>query len=141
MKRMIRIVALLMAALMAVTSCQAPDSGSQLAGETVDVSFMGPSARTITTDDGLVQTVATSDLWFEYKAEWKSSGEIPNTAKNGWTRLSGRGLSSTIKLHRGTWELSLRAFVNESDVGTEGKCILSGTREVEIGTKDRKSVV
>ena len=136
MKRMIRIVALLMAALMAVTSCQAPDSGSQLAGETVDVSFMGPSARTITTDDGLVQTVATSDLWFEYKAVWKGEGDAPSTATTGWTSLSGPGLSSTIKLHRGTWNLSLRAFVNRSDVGTEGKFILSGTREVEIGTNN-----
>ena len=71
MKRMIRIVALLMAALIAVTSCQAPDSGSQLPDGTVDVSFAGPSARTITTDDGLVQTGATSDLWFQYKAVWQ----------------------------------------------------------------------
>ena len=83
MKRIIRIVALLLATLMAITSCQAPDSGSQLTDGTVDVSFMGPSARTITTDDGLVQTIATSDLWFEYKAEWKGSGEIPTTATNG----------------------------------------------------------
>ena len=137
MKRMIRMVALLMAALMVVTSCQAPDSGSQLTGETVDVSFMGPSARTITTDDGLVQTVATSALWFQYKAEWQGSGDPPNTVKNEWTSLDGPGLSGTVKLHRGIWNLSLRAFVNQSDVGTEGKCILSGTREgVEIGANN-----
>ena len=96
MRHIVRIVALLMAALIMVTSCQAPDSSRQLTDETVNVSFAGPSARTITTDDGLVQTVATSDLWFEYKAEWKGSGEIPTTAKNGWTRLSGRGLAETI---------------------------------------------
>ena len=68
MRHIVRIVALLMAALMEVTSCQAPDSSNQLTDGTVDVSFVGPSARTITTDDGLVQTVATSDLWFQYKA-------------------------------------------------------------------------
>ena len=137
MKRMIRIVALLMAALMMITSCQAPDSGSQLTSETVDVSFAGPSARTITTDDGLVQTVATSDLWFEYKAEWIGSGEVPNTAKNEWTRLSERGLTETVKLHRGTWKLSLRAFVNENDLGDDGKFILSGTLpSVEIGANN-----
>ena len=137
MRHIVRIVALLMAALMVVTSCQAPDSSSQLTDGTVDVSFAGPSARTITTDDGLVQTVATSDLWFEYKAEWKGSGEIPTTAKNGWTRLSGRGLAGTIKLHRGTWGLSLRAFVNENDIGDDGKFILSGTLpSVEIGANN-----
>ena len=137
MRHIVRIVALLMAALIMVTSCQAPDSSSQLTDETVNVSFAGPSARTITTDDGLVQTVATSDLWFEYKAEWKGSGEIPTTAKNGWTRLSGRGLAETIKLHRGTWGLSLRAFVNENDIGDDGKFILSGTLpSVEIGANN-----
>ena len=137
MKRIIRIVALLMAALMAVTSCQAPDSGSQLTSETVDVSFAGPSARTITTDDGLVQTVATSDLWFQYKAEWQGGGDPPNTAKTEWTRLDGPGLTGTVKLHRGIWNLSLRAFVNQSDVGTEGKCILSGSLpRVEIGANN-----
>ena len=137
MKHMIRIVALLMAALMMVTSCQAPDSGSQLTDGTVDVSFAGPSARTITTDDGLVQTVATSDLWFQYKAEWQGSGEVPTTAKNEWTRLSGRGLTGTIKLHRGTWNLSLRAFVNETAVGEDDKFILSGTLpRVEIGANN-----
>ena len=137
MKRMIRIVALLMAALMVFTSCQAPDSGSQLASETVDVSFAGPSARTITTDDGLVQTVATSNLYFQYKAIWKGEGDAPSTAKTGWTSLDGRGLSSTIKLHRGTWELSLRAFVNESEVGEDDKFILSGTLpRVEIGANN-----
>ena len=137
MKRMFRIIALLMAALIAVTSCQAPDSGSQLTDGTVDVSFAGPSARSITTDDGLVQTIATSDLWFEYKAEWKGSGEIPTTATNGWTRLPGPGLSSTVKLHRGRWNLSLRAFVNQSDVNNDSKFILSGTKEgVEIGTNN-----
>ena len=112
MKRMFRFIALLMAALIVVTSCQAPDSGSQMADGTVDVSFAGPSARTITTDDGLVQTVATSNLYFEYKAVWQGSGDPPSTATNEWTSLSGPGLSSTVKLHRGTWELSLRAFVN-----------------------------
>ena len=137
MKRMIRIVALLLATLMAITSCQAPDSGSQLASETVDVSFAGPSARTITSDDGLVQTIPTSDLWFEYKAEWIGSGEIPTTATNGWTSLPGPGLSSTVKLHRGTWDLSLRAFVNQSDVNNDSKFILSGTLpSVEIGTNN-----
>ena len=137
MKRMFRFIALLMAALMVVTSCQAPDSGSQLTSETVDVSFAGPSARTITTDDGLVQTVATSDLWFQYKAVWQGSGDPPSTAKNQWTSLDGRGLSSTIKLHRGTWELSLRAFVNESEVGEDDKFILSGTLpRVEIGANN-----
>ena len=137
MKRMIRIVALLMATLIVVTSCQAPDSGSQLASETVDVSFAGPSARTITTDDGLVQTVATSALWFQYKAVWKGEGDAPSTATTGWTSLSGPGLSSTIKLHRGTWELSLRAFVNESEVGEDDKFILSGTLpRVEIGANN-----
>ena len=127
MKRIIRIVALLIVALMAVTSCQAPDSGNQLASETVDVSFAGPSARTITTDDGLVQTVATSDLWFQYKAVWQGSGDPPSTAKNGWTNLGGPGLTETVKLHRGTWDLSLRAFVNKSEVGEDDKFILSGT--------------
>ena len=137
MKRMFKIIALLMAALMAVTSCQAPDSGSQLADGTVDVSFAGPSARTITTDDGLVQTVATSNLYFQYKAIWKGEGDAPSTAKTGWTSLSGRGLSSTIKLHRGTWELSLRAFVNQSDVDSDDKFILSGTvPRVEIGANN-----
>ena len=137
MRHIVRIAALLMAALMLVTSCQAPDSGSQLTDGTVDVSFAGPSARSITTDDGLVQTIATSDLWFEYKAEWKGSGEIPTTATNGWTRLSGRGLAGTIKLHRGTWGLSLRAFVNENDIGDDGKFILSGTLpSVEIGANN-----
>ena len=137
MKRIIRIVALLMVALMVVTSCQAPDSGSQLASEIVNVSFSGPSARTITTDDGLVQTVATSDLWFQYKAVWKGSGDPPSTATNGWIRLSGRGLAGTIKLHRGTWELSLRAFVNENDIGEDDKFILSGTLpRVEIGANN-----
>ena len=127
MKRMFRIIALLMAALMVVTSCQAPDSGSQLTSETVDVSFAGPSARTITTDDGLVQTVATSDLWFQYKAVWQGSDPSPSTAKNGWTNLGGPGLTETVKLHRGTWDLSLRAFVNKSEVGEDDKFILSGT--------------
>ena len=127
MKRMIRIVALLMAALIAVTSCQAPDSGSQLPDGTVDVSFAGPSARTITTDDGLVQTVATSDLWFQYKAVWQGEDPVPTTARNEWTSLDGPGLASTVKLHRGTWELSLRAFVNETEVGEDDKFILSGT--------------
>ena len=137
MKRMIRIMALLMAALMTVTSCQAPDSGSQLASETVDVSFAGPSARTITTDDGLVQTIPTSDLWFQYKAVWKGSGDPPSTATSGWTSLDGRGLTGTIKLHRGTWELSLRAFVNESDLDNDSKYILSGTLpRVEIGANN-----
>ena len=137
MKRMIRIVALLMAALMVMTSCQAPDSGSQLTSETVDVSFAGPSARTITTDDGLVQTVATSDLWFQYKAVWQGSDPSPSTAKNGWTNLGGPGLTETVKLHRGRWNLSLRAFVNQSDVDSDDKFILSGTREgVEIGTNN-----
>ena len=126
MKRMFRIIALLMAALIMVTSCQAPDTDSQLASETVDVSFAGPSARTITTDDGLVQTVATSDLWFQYKAVWQGSGDPPSTAKNAWTTL-GRGLSRPIALHRGTWDLSLRAYVNQTDVGDDGKFILSGT--------------
>ena len=134
MKRMFRIIALLMAALIAVTSCQAPDSDSQLTDGTVDVSFAGPSARTITTDDGLVQTVATSDLWFQYKAEWQGEDPVPFTAKPEWTSLPGPGLSSTVKLHRGTWELSLRAFVNESEVGEDDKFILSGTLpRVEIG--------
>lgn len=41
MRRMIRIVALLMAALMAVTTRQAPDSDSRMADGTVDVSFTG----------------------------------------------------------------------------------------------------
>ena len=127
MKRMFRIIALLMAALMVVTSCQAPDSGSQMADGTVDVSFAGPSARTITTDDGLVQTVATSDLWFQYKAVWQGEDPVPTTARNEWTSLDGPGLASTVKLHRGTWELSLRAFVNESEVGEDDKFILSGT--------------
>ena len=137
MKRMIRIVSLLMSALMVVTSCQAPDSDSQLTSETVDVSFAGPSARTITTDDGLVQTVATSDLWFQYKAVWKGSGDPPSTATSGWTSLDGRGLTGTIKLHRGTWELSLRAFVNESDLDNDSKYILSGTLpRVEIGANN-----
>ena len=137
MKRMIRIVALLMAALLAMTACQAPDSGSQLTSETVDVSFAGPSARTITTDDGLVQTVATSDLYFQYKAVWQGEDPVPTTARNEWTSLDGRGLSSTIKLHRGTWELSLRAFVNESEVGEDDKFILSGTLpRVEIGANN-----
>ena len=137
MKRMMRIIALLMAALMTVTSCQAPDSGSHLTDGTVDVSFAGPSARTITTDDGLVQTIPTSDLWFQYKAVWKGSGDPPSTATNGWIRLSGRGLTGTIKLHRGTWELSLRAFVNENDVGDDGKFILSGSLpRVEIGVNN-----
>ena len=137
MKRIIRIVALLIVALMAVSSCQAPDSGNQLASETVDVSFAGPSARTITTDDGLVQTVATSDLWFQYKAEWEGEGDAPTTARNKWTNLSGPGLSGTFKLHRGIWKLSLRAFVNKSDVGTDGRCILLGTvPDVNIGTNN-----
>ena len=137
MKRMIRIVVLLMAALIAVTSCQAPDSNSQLASETVDVSFAGPSARTITTDDGLVQTIPTSDLWFQYKAEWQGEGDAPTTARNEWTNLSGPGLSGTFKLHRGIWKMSLRAFVNRSDVGTDGRCILSGTVPgVNIGTSN-----
>ena len=137
MKRMIRIVALLMAALMMVTSCQAPDSGSQLTDGTVDVSFAGPSARTITTDDGLVQTVATSNLWFQYKAVWQGEDPVPTTARNEWTSLDGPGLASTVKLHRGTWNLSLRAFVNQSDVDSDDKFILSGTREgVEIGTNN-----
>ena len=137
MKRMIRIVALLMAALMVMTSCQAPDSGSQLTDEIVDVSFAGPSARTITTDDGVVQTVATSNLYFQYKAVWQGSGDPPSTATNEWTSLSGPGLSSTVKLHRGTWELSLRAFVNQSDVGEDDKFILSGTLpRVEIGANN-----
>ena len=127
MKRMFRIIALLMAALMVVTSCQAPDSGSQLTSETVDVSFAGPSARTITTDDGLVQTVATSDLWFQYKAVWQGEDPVPTTARNEWTSLDGPGLASTVKLHRGTWDLSLRAFVNKSEVGEDDKFILSGT--------------
>ena len=127
MKRMFRIIALLMAALMVVTSCQAPDSDSQLTSETVDVSFAGPSARTITTDDGLVQTVATSDLWFQYKAVWQGEDPVPTTARNEWTSLDGPGLASTVKLHRGTWELSLRAFVNETEVGEDDKFILSGT--------------
>ena len=137
MKRMIRIVALLMAALMTVTSCQAPASGSQLTSETVDVSFAGPSARTITTDDGLVQTVPTSDLWFQYKAVWKGSGDPPSTATSGWKSLDGQGLTGTVKLHRGTWELSLRAFVNESDLDNDSKYILSGTLpRVEIGANN-----
>ena len=137
MKRMIRIVSLLMSALMMVTSCQAPDSGSQLTSETVDVSFAGPSARTITTDDGLVQTVATSDLWFQYKAVWQGEDPVPTTARNEWTSLDGPGLASTVKLHRGSWNLSLRAFVNQSDVDSDDKFILSGTREgVEIGTNN-----
>ena len=137
MKRMIRIVALLMAALMVVTSCQAPDSGRQLTDGTVDVSFAGPSARTITTDDGLVQTVTTSNLWFQYKAVWEGSGEAPDTAKNAWTNLGGPGLTDTIKLHRGRWNLSLRAYVNQSDVGEDDKFILSGTKGgVEIGTNN-----
>ena len=137
MKRIIRIVALLIVALMAVTSCQAPDSGSQMASETVDVSFAGPSARTITTDYGLVQTVATSDLWFQYKAVWQGEDPVPSTATNEWTSLPGPGLSSTVKLHRGRWNLSLRAFVNQSDVNSDDKFILSGTREgVEIGTNN-----
>ena len=137
MKRMIKMVALLMAALMVVTSCQAPDSGSQLTSETVDVSFAGPSARTITTDDGLVQTIPTSDLWFQYKAVWQGEDPIPSTATNEWTSLPGPGLSSTVKLHRGRWNLSLRAFVNQSDVDSDDKFILSGTREgVEIGTNN-----
>ena len=137
MKRMFRIIALLMATLMAVTSCQAPDSGSRLTDGTVDVSFAGPSARTITTDDGLVQTVATSNLWFQYKAVWEGSGEAPDTAKNAWTNLGGPGLTDTIKLHRGRWNLSLRAYVNQSDVGEDDKFILSGTKGgVEIGTNN-----
>ena len=137
MKRMMRIIALLMATLMVVTSCQAPDSGNRLSDETVDVSFAGPSARTITTDDGLVQTVATSDLWFQYKAVWQGEGEIPYTAKNEWTSLNEKGLTSTVKLHRGTWELSLRAFVNESDLDNDSKYILSGTLpRVEIGANN-----
>ena len=137
MKRMFRIIALLMAALIAVTSCQAPDSDSQLTDGTVDVSFAGPSARTITTDDGLVQTVATSDLWFQYKAEWQGEDPVPFTAKPEWTSLPGPGLSSTVKLHRGRWNLSLRAFVNQSDVNNDSKFILSGTKEgVEIGTNN-----
>ena len=137
MKRIIRIVALLMAALMVVTSCQAPDSGSQLTDGIVDVSFAGPSARTITTDDGLVQTVATSNLWFQYKAVWEGSGEAPDTAKNAWTNLGGPGLTDTIKLHRGRWNLSLRAYVNQFDVGEDDKFILSGTKGgVEIGTNN-----
>ena len=127
MRHIFRIVALLMAALMVVTSCQAPDSGSQLPDGTVDVSFAGPSARTITTDDGLVQTVATSDLWFQYKAVWQGEDPVPTTARNEWTSLDGPGLASTVKLHRGTWELSLRAFVNETEVGEDDKFILSGT--------------
>ena len=127
MKRMFRIIALLMTALIAVTSCQAPDSGSQLTDGTVDVSFAGPSARTITTDDGLVQTVATSDLWFQYKAEWQGEDPVPFTAKPEWTSLPGPGLASTVKLHRGTWDLSLRAFVDKNDVGEDDKFILSGT--------------
>ena len=126
-----------MATLMVVTSCQAPDSGNRLSDETVDVSFAGPSARTITTDDGLVQTVATSDLWFQYKAVWQGEGEIPYTAKNEWTSLNEKGLTSTVKLHRGTWELSLRAFVNESDLDNDSKYILSGTLpRVEIGANN-----
>ena len=137
MKRMFKIIALLMAALMVVTSCQAPDSDSRMTDGTVDVSFTGPSARTITTDDGLVQTVATSNLYFQYKAVWQGEGEIPSTARNEWTRLSGRGLTGTIKLHRGTWELSLRAFVNETEVGEDDKFILSGTLpRVEIGANN-----
>ena len=137
MRHIVRIVALLMAALMVMTSCQAPDSGSQLTDGIVDVSFAGPSARTITTDDGLVQTVATSDLWFQYKAEWQGEDPVPFTAKPEWTSLPGPGLSSTVKLHRGTWNLSLRAFVNQSDVNNDDKFILSGTREgVEIGTNN-----
>ena len=142
MKRMMRIIALLMAALMAMTSCQAPDTGSQLSSETVDVSFAGPSARTITTDDGLVQTVATSDLWFQYKAEWQGGGDVPSTATNGWISLDGRGLAGTVKLHRGIWNLSLRAFVNQSDVNNDSKFILSGTVEgIEIGTKNGNNMV
>ena len=137
MRHIVRIVALLMAALMVVTSCQAPDSSNQLTDGTVDVSFVGPSARTITTDDGLVQTVATSDLWFQYKAEWQGEAPVPSTAKPEWTSLPGPGLSSTVKLHRGRWNLSLRAFVNQSDVNSDDKFILSGTREgVEIGTNN-----
>ena len=137
MKRMIRIVALLVAALMTVTSCQAPDSVSRLSDGTVDVSFAGPSARTITTDDGLVQTVATSNLWFQYKAVWQGEDPVPSTARNEWTSLDGPGLASTVKLHRGSWNLSLRAFVNQSDVDSDDKFILSGTREgVEIGTNN-----
>ena len=137
MRHIVRIVALLMAALMVVTSCQAPDSSNQLTDGTVDVSFVGPSARTITTDDGLVQTVATSDLWFQYKAEWQGEDPVPSTAKPEWTSLPGPGLSSTVKLHRGRWNLSLRAFVNQSDVNSDDKFILSGTREgVEIGTNN-----
>ena len=137
MKRIFRIMALLMATLIAVTSCQAPDSGSQLASETVDVSFAGPSARTITTDDGLVQTVATSNLWFQYKAVWQGEDPIPSTATNEWTSLPGPGLSSTVKLHRGIWDLSLRAFVNQSDVDNDSKFVLSGTKEgVEIGANN-----
>ena len=127
MKRMMRIIALLMAALMVMPSCQAPDSGSQLTSETVDVSFAGPSARTITTDDGLVQTVATSDLWFQYKAVWQGEDPVPSTATNEWTSLNGPGLTGTVKLHRGTWDLSLRAFVDKNDVGEDDKFILSGT--------------
>ena len=127
MRHIVRIVALLMAALIMVTSCQAPDSSSQLTDETVNVSFAGPSARTITTDDGLVQTVATSDLWFQYKAVWQGEAPVPTTARNEWTSLDGPGLASTVKLHRGTWDLSLRAFVNETEVGEDDKFILSGT--------------
>ena len=137
MKRIMRIIALLMAALMVVTSCQVPDSGSQLTDGTVDVSFAGPSARTITTDDGLVQTVPTSNLWFQYKAVWQGEDPVPSTATNAWTNLGGPGLTGTVKLHRGTWDLSLRAFVNQSDVGEDDKFILSGTAEdVAIGANN-----
>ena len=62
---------------------------------------------------------------------------VPSTATNEWTSLSGLWLTGIVKLHRGRWNLSLRAFVNQSDVNNDDKFILSGTREgVEIGTNN-----
>ena len=144
MKQTIRIMALLMVAVMLVISCQAPEN-NVLNNEPINVSFAGPSARTITTSDGLVQTIATNDLWFQYKAEWAGSGEAPSTARDNWTSLSGQGLTETIKLHRGLWNISLRAFSSDEDragADADSKFILSGTApNVNIGLKDSQTIV
>ena len=113
MKQVIRLTAILLAALMSVTACSDPASISNALTDTVNVSFRFPEPKTTSVSSGSVDSVLIEDVYFQYKAENISGIKIGEAVE--WTNLTAddvSGLGDTIRLGRGVWNISLRGFAS-----------------------------
>ena len=113
MKQVIRLTAILLTVLMAVTACSDPANISNALTDTVNVSFRFPEPKTTSVSSGSVDSVLIEDVYFQYKAENISGIKIGEATE--WTNLTAddvSGLGDTIRLGRGVWNISLRGFAS-----------------------------